>query len=109
MKETRKGMHSILNIKCRAYDVLNKIPTGKINPRKSEKSVIPDINSKMALNVRRSSSKKMLLNFVKITFSFFISSCFPPRAFLVMQRCQVRGRGRVRDSKSDQGEWLYDR
>ena len=62
---------------------------GKIHPRKSEKSVIPDINSKMALNVHRSSSKKMLSNFVNITFSFLISSCFPPRAFLVMQRCQV--------------------
>ena len=90
IRESRKGMHSILNMKCRASDVLNKIPMGKIHPRKSEKSVIPDINSKMALsNVYRSSSKKMLSNFVKITFSFLISSCFPPRAFLVMQRCQV--------------------
>ena len=48
--ETRKAMHWILNIKFRACDVLNKIPTGKIHPGKSEKSVIPDINSKMALD-----------------------------------------------------------
>ena len=45
IKETRKGMHSTLHIKCCACDVLNKIPTGKIHPRKSEKSFIPDINS----------------------------------------------------------------
>ena len=50
-------MHSILNIKCRTCDVTNKIPTGKIHPGESEKSFIPDINSKMALgNVHRSSS-----------------------------------------------------
>ena len=73
IRKTRKGMHSILNMKCRACDVLNKIPTGKIFPRKSEKSIIPEI----------------LSNLVKITFSFLIFSCFPPRAFLVMQRCQV--------------------
>ena len=54
IKETRKGMHSILNIKC---DVMNQIPTGKIYPGKNEKSYIPDTNSKMALgNVHRSSS-----------------------------------------------------
>ena len=70
IRETHKGMHSILNMKCRACDVLNKIPPGKIHPRKSEKSVIPDINSKMALNVHRNSSKKMLSKFVKITLSF---------------------------------------
>ena len=58
IRETRKSVHSILNMKCRACDVLNKIPTRKIHPRKSEKSVIPDINSKLALNVHRSSSKK---------------------------------------------------
>ena len=63
-------MHSILNMKCRACDVLNKIPTGKIHPRKNEKSVLPDIKSKMASNVHRSSSKKMLSNFVKSRFHF---------------------------------------
>ena len=36
IKETRKGMHSILQIKYRACDVLNKIPTGKIQPRKAQ-------------------------------------------------------------------------
>ena len=61
-------MHSILNIKCRACDVLKKIPVGKIHHRKSEKSVIPDINSKMAYIAVL--QKKMLSNFVKITFSF---------------------------------------
>ena len=47
IKETRKGMHSTLHIKCRACDVLNKISTGKIHPGKSEKSFIPDIDSRI--------------------------------------------------------------
>ena len=44
IKKIRKGMRSILNIKCRACDVLNKIPTEKINSEESEKSVILNIN-----------------------------------------------------------------
>ena len=36
IKETREGMHSTLLIKCRACDVLNKIPTGKIHLEKSD-------------------------------------------------------------------------
>ena len=63
-------MRSILNIKCRACDVLKKISTGNIHPGKSETSVILDINSKIALgNVHRSSLKKILSNFVNHFFN----------------------------------------
>ena len=110
VKETRKGMHSTSHMKCRACDVLNKIPIyGKNSSSKKPKIIYYRYQLAHSewrkqqesaeffsyLHFKLNSLTEMVSGFILFSCQsqyfviFCISSCSPPRVFLVMQRCQV--------------------